>query len=122
MTRETEGPLPQPTSSMDRPPDSDRPTTAQLKADINSGETGDKVGAFDPGLATLGTDDEAAGTPPSREAIAIARREEVHSRPAAAKKPWAWTPSGSGSLAWVIAAVAVALVGIFSLALGFMKT
>ena len=61
---------------MDPPPASGRPTTAQLKGDIDSGRTGDKVGVFDPALAPLGTDDEAAGAPHSREAIAMARREE----------------------------------------------
>jgi hypothetical protein len=102
---------------MDRPPDSENPTTAQLKADINSGATGDKVGVFDPGLSTLGTDDEAAGTPPKREAIAAARREEVHARPPDAKKPWAWTPSTKGSLSWILVVFALALVGVFSLAM-----
>ena len=34
-----------------------------LKADIDTGRTGDKNDVFDPGLAPLGTDDEAAGTP-----------------------------------------------------------
>jgi hypothetical protein len=37
----------------------------QLRADIDSGRTGDKVAAPDPAMAPLGTDDEAAGTPPS---------------------------------------------------------
>jgi hypothetical protein len=40
-------------------------TLDQLRADIDSGRTGDKVSAPDPGMAPLGTDDEAAGTPPS---------------------------------------------------------
>src|SRR5215204_6667022 len=61
---------------IDPPPASGRPTAAQLKGDIDSGRTGDKVGVFDPALAPLGTDDEAAGAPPSREAIAMARRQE----------------------------------------------
>ena len=61
---------------IDPPPASGRPTTAQLKGDIASGRTGDKVGVFDPALAPLGTDDEAAGAPPSREAISMARRQE----------------------------------------------
>jgi hypothetical protein len=43
----------------DAPPDSDNPTTAMLKADIDSGRTGDKNGDLDPGLSPLGTDDEA---------------------------------------------------------------
>lgn len=59
------------------PPYSDRPTTAMLKADIDSGATGDKVAAYDPGLSQLGTDDEAAGNPPSHERIALARKTEA---------------------------------------------
>lgn len=48
-----------------------------LKADINSGATGDKVAAYDPGLSQLGTDDEAAGNAPSHERIALARKTEA---------------------------------------------
>lgn len=55
------------------PPDSQAPTTAMLKADIDSGRTGDKIAHYDPGLSQLGTDDEAAGNPPSPERIALAR-------------------------------------------------
>ena len=61
---------------MDPPPASDRPTTAMLKGDIDSGRTGDKNPVFDPGLSPLGTDDEAAGRPPSAFRIAMARRYE----------------------------------------------
>jgi hypothetical protein len=65
---------------IDPPPPSDQPTTAMLKADIDSGRTGDKVGVFDPGLSTLGTDDEAAGRPPSPFRIALARYQETFGR------------------------------------------
>ena len=58
------------------PPDSSRPTTAQLKADIDSGRTGDKVGVYDPGLSQLGTDDEAAGNSPEPQRIRMARHFE----------------------------------------------
>ena len=58
------------------PPLSDDPTTAQLKGDIDSGATGDKVGVFDPGLSPLGTDDEAAGTPAQPDATRLARHQE----------------------------------------------
>lgn len=51
-------------------------TVAQLKNDIDSGRTGDKTGGFDPAAAPLGTDDEAAGTPPSPEVIVQARAAE----------------------------------------------
>lgn len=51
-------------------------TTEQLRHDIDSGLTGDKVAASDPAAAPLGTDDEAAGTPPSAAAVELARRTE----------------------------------------------
>jgi hypothetical protein len=51
-----------------------------LKADINSGATGDRNEVFDPALSPLGTDDEAAGTPPTPERIAIARKNETVDR------------------------------------------
>ncbi len=47
-----------------------------LKGDIDSGRTGDKVEVFDPGLSPLGTDDEAAGHPPSAFRVALARHYE----------------------------------------------
>jgi hypothetical protein len=53
-----------------------QPTTAQLRDDIDRGLTGDKVRAIDPAAAPLGTDDEAAGTPPSGEAVRQARDYE----------------------------------------------
>ena len=73
---------------MDPAPASRRPTTAMLKADIDSGETGEKIGVFDPGLAPLGTDDEAAGRPPSAARLALARRYETFER---------WIRSGSAA-------------------------
>ena len=62
--------------SMEAPSDAARPTTAMLKGDVDSGRTGDKNPVFDPGLSPLGTDDEAAGHPPSAQRVAIARRSE----------------------------------------------
>ncbi|KQO59296.1 MULTISPECIES: hypothetical protein [unclassified Methylobacterium] len=63
--------------AVETPPDSREPTTAMLKADIDSGRTGDKVSHYDPGLSQLGTDDEAAGNPPSAERVALARKAEA---------------------------------------------
>jgi hypothetical protein len=54
----------------------ERPTSAQLKGDIESGRTGDKNPVRDPALAPLGTDDEAAGRPPSPDRTAVARYYE----------------------------------------------
>jgi hypothetical protein len=48
----------------------------QLRHDIDSGRTGDKVSAPDPAIAPLGTDDEAAGTPARPHEVATARRIE----------------------------------------------
>lgn len=62
--------------AVETPPDSRRPTTAMLKADIDSGRTGDKISHYDVGLSQLGTDDEAAGNAPSHERVALARKTE----------------------------------------------
>jgi hypothetical protein len=75
---------------VDPPPPSDQPTTAMLKADIDSGRTGDKIGELDPGLSSLGTDDEAAGRPPSAFRIALARYYETIGR---------WGAGGRGTAA-----------------------
>ena len=76
MERQNDMPPTQTIRPMDAPPDSGSPTTAQLKADIDSGRTGDKIAFFDPGLSPLGTDDEAAGTPAEPSRIRLARRLE----------------------------------------------
>jgi hypothetical protein len=65
---------------MDPPPPSDRPTSAMLKGDIDSGRTGDKNPVFDPALSPLGTDDEAAGAPPNAFRVALARHYETVQR------------------------------------------
>jgi hypothetical protein len=61
------------------------PTTDRLRHDIDRGRTGEKVAYSDPAASPLGTDDEAAGTPPSPEAIAHAHAQEMsggrHSAP-----------------------------------------
>jgi hypothetical protein len=49
---------------------------AQLKRDIDSGRTGDKVATPDPGLSALGTDAEASGHPATPEQVATDRRQE----------------------------------------------
>ena len=76
MAKDFEVPPTRTVEPMDSPPDSARPTSAQLKGDIDSGRSGDKNPVFDPGLSPLGTDDEAAGHPPSPFRVALARRHE----------------------------------------------
>jgi hypothetical protein len=66
-------------------------TTAQIKDDINSGRTGDKVAGVDPGLSPLGTDDEAGGSTFDPEWIERTREQELAGRPGNAT-PNAATP------------------------------
>ncbi|MBV1694519.1 MAG: hypothetical protein KGP27_08680 [Hyphomicrobiales bacterium] len=80
-------------------------TTDRLRHDIDKGRTSDKVGAVDPAAAPLGTDDEAAGTPPSAAAIETARRHETkpvarHLDEAGATEHWLWP--------WVVVGLLVA--------------
>jgi hypothetical protein len=61
------------------------PTVEQLRADIDSGRTGDKVPSHDPAATPLGTDDEAGGTSLSPEVIAQAPRcRDLPATPSAA--------------------------------------
>jgi hypothetical protein len=60
---------------------------SQLRRDIDSGRTGDKVAAPDPAAAPLGTDDEAAGTTLSSEVVEMAQKEELRAGTEAAEKP-----------------------------------
>jgi hypothetical protein len=81
-------------------------TLEQLRADIDSGRTGDKVSAPDPAMAPLGTDDEAAGTPPSPAAIALTRRME-NSRPHQSE------PQTGLGHAWILISIVIALAAAF---------
>jgi hypothetical protein len=53
------------------------PTADRLRHDIDQGRGGDKIPFPDPAAAPLGTDDEAAGTPPSRDEVEAAWRTEM---------------------------------------------
>jgi hypothetical protein len=80
-------------------------TTERLRADIDGGRTGDKVAGSDPAAAPLGTDDEAAGTAPRPEDVAMARRHELkhEGQPSDDK-------SGSSVLLYMIILSAVMLI------------
>lgn len=52
-------------------------TTDRLRHDIDRGRGGDKVDNIDPAAAPLGTDDEAAGKPPTAAEIKLAYKHEV---------------------------------------------
>lgn len=98
-------------------------TTEQLRDAIDRGATGTKVPNPDPAAAPLGTDDEAAGTPPSPELVK--RVLDLETAPAPHKKgrdhSWPRDPHdesqntdskdrdrGWGIMAAVIAAMAAA--------------
>ncbi len=87
-------------------------TTAQLKADIDSGRTGDKVAFPDPALSPLGTDDEAGGSSAPPEAIAQARLQEeaigtlARSGNPKAERAW-FIPGLLGLLILIVVVVAV---------------
>lgn len=55
-------------------------TADKLRAEIDNGRAGDKVPASDPAAAPLGTDDEAAGKPPTREQVVTAATAELRPR------------------------------------------
>jgi hypothetical protein len=83
------------------------PTSAKLKHDIDSGRGGDKIHAIDPAAAPLGTDDEAAGTPPTRRQLVMAHRSEIGS-----------LPSGDKGSDWGVQIYIALLVTIASVVLG----
>ena len=85
-----------------RPSSLNRSTISQLRDDIDAGRTGDKIDWPDPAAVPLGTDEEAAGTPPDPWAVETARRIEV-SRPC---KSIAHRGVGA---AWLLIAFAAAL-------------
>ena len=110
----SETPPPPGNLSADPVPDSDNPTSAQLKGDIDSGRTGDKVPHVDVGAAPLGTCDEAGGTPPTPQRIRLARlNERAPSETAAAgpmnqRAPWV-VPAYAGFILGAAAVLALAL-------------
>jgi hypothetical protein len=79
---------------------------ARLRADIDSGRTGDKVPGADPAAAPLGTDEEAGGTPTAPEAIAQARQQET-------ARPHETRPRRGPGHAWIQIAIVALLAGVF---------
>ena len=84
-------------------------TTQQLKNDIDTGKTGDKIDqGYDPGLSALGTDDEAAGTPPTPQEIAMAGTLE--DGPAQPAEQGAGNPKPGFPAVWILVAAFVAVL------------
>jgi hypothetical protein len=64
------------------------PTSEQIRDKIDRGAAGDKVNAFDPAAAPLGSDDEAAGVTPTRKALELARASEAGNKRLVDGKGW----------------------------------
>ena len=78
------------------------PTTDQLRNNIDSGASGEKVSFPDPAAAPLGTDAEASGNPPTE----AERRLEANSQPIVRET----RPMNGPALYVAIVAVLVALM------------
>jgi len=81
---------------------------AQARAQIDRGETGDKIAKEDPAVAPLGTDAEAGGAATAGEDIARSARRQ---RPGAAPRAMAQAPHAAGRrfVPWLAASLAIAL-------------
>jgi hypothetical protein len=105
----------------------ENPTSDRLRDAIDRGEGGDKVNFSDPAAAPLGTDDEAAGTPPTEAQLRRAHEAEIEhpARERAAepdrerRTPGALQPGGTplrfaglGVLAAVVLIAAVILLAV----------
>jgi hypothetical protein len=84
------------------------PNAEMLRRNIDRGQAGSKVDYPDPAAAPLGTDDEAAGTPPSAAAVQAAHAQEVGASPATTGSEDKHD-AGSGIYVAIIAMVIAAL-------------
>ncbi|MBN9526766.1 MAG: hypothetical protein J0H82_11205 [Alphaproteobacteria bacterium] len=93
-----------------------RANSDMLRHEIDSGRTGSKVDFSDPAAAPLGTDDEAAGTPPKASEVDKARDQERFDRPPDFTRPrdrsGAVVGHGAVWLLAVIVVVAIAVIGL----------
>jgi hypothetical protein len=97
-----------------------RPTTDQLRDDIDSGRTGDKVGYTDPASAPLGTDAEAGGFRPPPGEVSQARATETArpdapkadtGRPVTSERAPATDKAGGNKMIWwIVGAIVVILL------------
>jgi hypothetical protein len=82
---------------------------AQARAQIDRGETGDKIAREDPAMAPLGTDAEAGGAATAGEDIAASARRQTPGAAARAKER-APRAAGRGRLVpWLAASLGIAL-------------
>ncbi|HLH89308.1 MAG TPA: hypothetical protein VKX28_12705 [Xanthobacteraceae bacterium] len=83
----------------------ERSYPARLRDEIDSGRTGEKVAFPDPAAAPLGTDEEAAGTPMTAHAGAIAHSAETSRR----RAPQMRARRGHG---WILSAALLVIAGL----------
>ena len=82
----------------------------QFRAQIDKGETYDKVAVSDPAPAPLGTDEETAGTPILSAALHEAHRQETSRAVNVSPWPWLWWVLPAALGAGILLMVAMALV------------
>ena len=78
-----------------------------LRHAIDSGRTGDKVNFPDPAAAPLGSDDEAAGTPPTARDVESSLSQETSNAPPA-DRPSTWPIWTMAGIIFITAVVIVA--------------
>lgn len=93
-----------------RPPRTDPPTVDRLRADLDQGRTGEKMRHPDPAAAPLGSDDEAAGDPPTAEQRRLERENRKRGEAPDREEP-------GSVLLYALLIVGIALVIIGALAL-----
>lgn len=82
------------------------PTAAQIRDAIDTGRTGEKVAFPDHAAAPLGSDEEAAGHPPSPDELHMTAEAEI--RNVKPEPDLADNPRGGPSNLWLGAAIGVA--------------
>lgn len=91
------------------------PTTLNLKSAIDSAGIDKNAEGFDLGLSTLGTDDEASGTPNTPQQVAAAIKLET-ARPKQPAEQSATLPTPGYPAVWTIIAAFGAVVVVVAMA------
>lgn len=94
------------------PPKNDAAGAARLRRAADVGRTDDKVDHPDPAAAPLGTDAEAAGTPPTAEQVRMAEAREVDRAPAAPEPglPRHRRPGVAQTLWWLLVVIVLLII------------
>lgn len=99
--------------SAEQEPPQEAAGAARLRESIDRGGSGDKVAFMDPAAAPLGTDAEAAGTPPTAAQVSMAMQEETGRAPEADRKPGPADMQGARSrptAMWALLALVVLVI------------